>query len=490
MQIAVAGSSGFVGTRLISHLAAAGEHSIVALSRSGSGHTRPLVEPRAADFFSLYSAEKALADADVGIYLLHSMTPSNRLSQGRFEDFDFILADNFARAAKKANLKHIIYVGGLIDEQASKLSRHLSSRLEVERVLASYGIPVTVIRCSLVIGSEGSSFSILRKLVTRLPFMLLPRWCTSICQPVDIDDLITVICAALDPAFANNNGTNPQCIQRSIQRCVDCGSPESITYRDLIRMTATAAGVRCRMVNTALTPMFMSKLWLRLITGAPRSLVYPLVESLVHPMTVRPDHDAAPDFIQSYTPIDEALRKSFTVNPRPARLFHSRPAAAIIQKSQVQSVQRLALPQGMDALTVSQYYFRWLSKAFKHILFVKTEGIRARFYLAFYPKPLLELSFSAERSARDRQLFYITGGLLALPSPRARLEFRESPDKEHIFAAIHDYRPALPWWIYRVSQAVVHTWVMYAFGRFLIRAKEHNSRRRDQGQAAVSGIKA
>ncbi len=481
MQIAVAGSSGFVGTRLISHLAAAGEHSIVALSRSGSGPARPMVEPRAADFFSLYSAEKALADADVGIYLLHSMTPSNRLSQGRFEDFDFILADNFARAAKKANLKHIIYVGGLIDEQASKLSRHLSSRLEVERILASYCIPVTVIRCGLVIGSEGSSFSILRKLVTRLPFMLLPRWCTSTCQPVDIDDLITVICAALDPAFSTGNGTT--------LRTIDCGSPETMTYRDLIRMTATAAGVHCRMVNTAATPMFMSKHWLRIITGAPSSLVYPLVESLVHPMTVRPGHDAAPEFIQSYTPVDEALRKAFTLNPRPARLFHSRPSAAIIEKSQVQSVQRLALPQGMDALNVSQYYFRWLTKAFKHILYVKTDGIRARFYLAFYPKPLLELSFSAERSARDRQLFYITGGLLALPSPRARLEFRESPDKEHIFAAIHDFRPALPWWIYRISQAVVHTWVMHAFGRFLIRAKEHNSRRRDQGQTAVSRIK-
>ena len=70
------------------------------------------------------------------------MSPSNRLSQGSFEDFDFILADNFARAARFAGLKQIIYVGGIVDESKSNLSQHLRSRLEVEQTLAAYGTPV------------------------------------------------------------------------------------------------------------------------------------------------------------------------------------------------------------------------------------------------------------------------------------------------------------------------------------------------------------
>ena len=77
------------------------------------------------------------------------------------------------------------------------------------------------------------------------------------------------------------------------------------------------------------------------------------------------------------------------------------------------------------------------------------------------------MRFAQERSASDRQLFYVTGGALARPAARDRLEFRVTPDARHLLTAIHDFVPRLPWWLYRLTQALVHRWVMGRFGRHL-----------------------
>lgn len=90
-----------------------------------------------------------------------------------------------------------------------------------------------------------------------------------------------------------------------------------------------------------------------------------------------------------------------------------------------------------------------------------------RFYLRPFKRPLLELTFAADRSASDRQLFYVTGGALARTKTKGRLEFRVTPDGEHLLTAIHDFAPTLPWTFYRFSQALVHRFVMWRFGKHL-----------------------
>jgi hypothetical protein len=94
-----------------------------------------------------------------------------------------------------------------------------------------------------------------------------------------------------------------------------------------------------------------------------------------------------------------------------------------------------------------------------------------------FPRPLLELSYSSDRSSADRPLYYITGGLLARESEvsdgraPARLEFRESPDRRSVLAAIFNYRPSLPWWFYRMTQAPMHLFVMKMFAWHLARQR-------------------
>src|ERR1700733_2455700 len=99
------------------------------------------------------------------------MLPSTRLFQGNFADADLLIADNFANACLKNKVKQIIYLGGLVPTDS--ISKHLASRQEVEEIFKATGIPCTILRAGMVAGRGGSSFEILRSLVTNLPAMIL-----------------------------------------------------------------------------------------------------------------------------------------------------------------------------------------------------------------------------------------------------------------------------------------------------------------------------
>ena len=132
------------------------------------------------------------------------------------------------------------------------------------------------------------------------------------------------------------------------------------------------------------------------------------------------------------------------------------------------SVQRLPLPPGKSAEWVAAEYMRWLPRL--RVLRVDVTPARVcRFYLAPLSTPLLELTFAEERSTPDRQLFYVSGGLLARLGDRSRLEFRETGDRQSVLAAVHDFSPRLPWLLYTRTQAVAHVEVMSAFGEHLAR---------------------
>jgi hypothetical protein len=128
----------------------------------------------------------------------------------------------------------------------------------------------------------------------------------------------------------------------------------------------------------------------------------------------------------------------------------------------------MTLPTGRDAAFVAQEYMRWLPRLLPWFLRVHVEkdGL-CTFRFRWLPLSLLELRFSPERSTSDRQLFYIEGGILARGGGRGRFEFRETLQRQSILAAIHDFSPRLPWFIYIFTQAPIHLWVMRRFARHL-----------------------
>lgn len=464
-RVAIAGASGFVGRALVAKLAATRE--VIALARQVEGRVAaPGVEWRASDLFNLRHAETALAGADIAVYLVHSMMPPAHLTQGRFDDLDLICAENFARAAAKNGVRHIVYLGGLLPASTVALSRHLESRLEVERALGSHGVPLTALRAGLIIGAGGSSFDMMARLVGRLPFMLGPRWTQSRCQPIDLGDAVTLLEHAIDrPDLAG--------------RAYDIGGPDVVSYAEMLRMTGAAQGKQTRVITLPINTVKLSLLWVSVITGASQALVRPLVESLCHDMVAndglvfqkgaglegRPLRAALEAAVQ-----EEARREAEKKQSSAKAMIAVRPRAPRPVDRRVCSVQRLRVRPGLNATLVAAEYVAWLPRFMRPFLRVVVDDARVcRFYLWPLREPLLVLTFASDRSSPDRQLFYVTGGLLSGEpmASRPRLEFRTVLDGEYVLAAIHDFVPRLPWFIYKYTQARVHLLVMNAFARHL-----------------------
>lgn len=454
LVVAVAGASGYIGDNLLRKLK--GKAKVIGLSRNGDQRQNTEdVEWRSCDLFSMKDAEKSLAGADIAVYLVHSMLKSAKLAQGTFEDMDVILADNFAQAAKKQGIKQIVYLGGIIpDGDEADLSRHLKSRLEVERILRAYGTPVTALRAGLIVGPKGSSFPILSKLVRRLPIMVLPKWTRSDTQPVALDDVMKSLSSLIldyEPA----------------QRSIDIGGPEVMSYKSMMEKTAEVAGKTSRMVDVPFFTLSLSRLWLRLVTQTPKEIVYPLVESLKHSMVVNPKHymegisDGKIPFVQAAR---EALEAEMKEKEEPARKKIRGPL-----KQDVRSVQRVELPATWSADETARYYVKWLSTFLNP--WVKTEvDDQLNCKIGFLgDRTLLELSYSADRSSKDRSLYYITDGLLMDPesNERGRMEFRKIPGSNEVIIAIHDYLPSVPWFVYYITQAYMHAFVMANFRRHM-----------------------
>ncbi|MGW5422027.1 SDR family oxidoreductase [Streptomyces sp. NPDC003943] len=294
----VTGASGYIGGRLVPELLDSG-YRVRCLAR----HPAKLrdfpwtarAEIVRGDVTDAASLREALAGVDVAYYLVHSMN-----STADFENTDRLAARTFAAEARSAGVRRIVYLGGLTPRgvPVDRLSPHLRSRTEVGRILLDSGVPTTVLRAAVVIGSGSASFEMLRYLTERLPVMVTPSWVGSLVQPIAVRDVLTylVAAAAMPPG---------------ISRTFDIGGPDVLTYRDMMVRYAAVAGLRRRLIVPVpvLTPRLSSQ-WIGLVTPVPAALARPLTESLRHEV-VCTENDIkryAPDGPGTPIPFERALR--------------------------------------------------------------------------------------------------------------------------------------------------------------------------------------
>ncbi|UTT56195.1 NAD-dependent epimerase/dehydratase family protein [Staphylococcus equorum] len=455
-KILLTGASGYIGSHLMNKLK--DNYEIIAISRNIENKSNEHnVTWKAADLFDLNEITEVMEDIDIAIYLVHSMMPSAKLTQASFEDMDALLADNFAKAASYNKVQHIVFMSGLIPN-TSELSPHLRSRLECEQILGSYGVPVSTLRAGLIIGSKGSSYPILKKLVDRLPGLLLPKWAYNTTLPVAIDDVID----GLYKIVERNPNENES---------IDIGGPSHMTYKDLFKQTAEVLDKRLPTIDLPIIPIWLSKYWVKLISGVPKEMVYPLMDSLIHDM-IRNDENIVKDISIGKIDYKESVRNALEEETKTQKKGKTSRKGDI---KDVRAISRVVLPKDVNMIQLAESYANLLNRITLNVVNSDFNEDNFTISVPCLNKDLLLLSKDFKASNNERILYRIVGGDFALDSDggNARLEFRRLPNSDACIIALQEYEPTLPWWVYKYTQAKVHKSVMNLF-KFKISTQRTN----------------
>ncbi|WP_432723003.1 NAD-dependent epimerase/dehydratase family protein [Staphylococcus equorum] len=455
-KILLTGASGYIGSHLMNKLK--DNYEIIAISRNIENKSNEdNVTWKAADLFDLNEITEVMEDIDIAIYLVHSMMPSAKLTQASFEDMDALLADNFAKAASYNKVQHIVFMSGLIPN-TNELSPHLRSRLECEQILGSYGVPVSTLRAGLIIGSKGSSYPILKKLVERLPGLLLPKWAYNTTLPVAIDDVID----GLYKIVERNPNENES---------IDIGGPSHMTYKDLFKQTAEVLDKRLPTIDLPIIPIWLSKYWVKLISGVPKEMVYPLMDSLIHNM-IRNDENIVKDISIGKIDYKESVRNALEEETKTQKKGKSSRKGDI---KDVRAISRVVLPKDVNMIQLAESYANFLNRITLNVVNSDFNEDNFTISVPCLNKDLLLLSKDFKASNNERILYRIVGGDFALDSDggNARLEFRRLPNSDACIIALQEYEPTLPWWVYKYTQAKVHKSVMNLF-KFKINSQKTN----------------
>ena len=269
----VFGASGYIGSNLVPKLLSR-DIAVRAASRnmqSLKARHWTNVELVEADALEPNSLEKALLNVDTAYYLVHSMAAGKNFSR-----LDIEAAKNFSAAATCAGVRRIIYLGGLVPEDAD--SEHIVSRRDTGEILRQGKVPVTEVRAGIIVGAGSAAFEVMRDLVFHLPAMITPRWVRAKSPPIALDNLLEYLVQLPD-------------IDEAAGQIYDAAGPETLTYEDMMRVLADVAGKRQPVIIPVpvLSPK-LSSYWLRFVTSVPTNIAKALIGGLKHDFTA----DTAP----------------------------------------------------------------------------------------------------------------------------------------------------------------------------------------------------
>ena len=265
MKILLTGATGYIAKQLLPVLLNQG-HEIICCVRDrkrfdSSRYCSARLKIIEVDFLNKLSLGVIPNDIDAAYYLIHSMSTST----GDFEKTEETAAVHFKETIQQTKVRQVIYLSGIVNEE--KLSRHLISRMNVERILGSGSYSLTTLRAGIIIGSGSASFEIIRDLVEKLPVMIAPRWLNTRSQPIAIRNVIEFLSGVL-------------LNEKTFNKSYDIGGPDILTYKQMLLSFAKVRGLR-RFIGTVpvMTPK-LSSYWLYFITSTSYHLAQNLVDSM------------------------------------------------------------------------------------------------------------------------------------------------------------------------------------------------------------------
>ncbi|MBC7887332.1 MAG: SDR family oxidoreductase [Ferruginibacter sp.] len=293
MNILVTGANGYIGQRLLPVLVAEGHRVYCCVrnrKRFEEEHSNEHVHIIEVDLLEEPNPAILPKQVDVAFYLVHSMSHGNH-----FDKQEATTATHFIELIEKTNCRQIIYLSGIVNE--SNLSKHLASRLHVEKILRAGKIPVTVLRAGIIVGSGSASFEIIRDIVEKLPVMITPRWLNTLCQPIAIRNVIQFLHGVM--LKENTYHTD-----------FDIGGPEVLSYKSMLLKFAEVRKLKRIILTIPVMTPRLSSYWLYFVTSTSYSLAVNLVNSMKVNVVCR-QNDLAEQLGIALLPYKSAVEMAF-----------------------------------------------------------------------------------------------------------------------------------------------------------------------------------
>lgn len=274
MKILLTGVTGYIAQRLLPVLLKQGYEVVCCVRDKNRFNSKNYQQTKLsiieADFLNEKSLQNIPNDIDVAYYLIHSMSTES----GDFGSMEEICATNFKNRIEQTNVKQVIYLSGISNTE--QLSKHLSSRKNVETILSCSHFALTTLRAGIIVGSGSASFEIIRDLVEKLPLMITPRWINTKCQPIAIRNVVEFLIGVIGKTETYN-------------KSYDIGGPDVLTYKEMLLRFAKIRGLKRRIVIVPVMTPRLSSYWLYFVTATSYSLAKNLVNSMKIEVICKPN---------------------------------------------------------------------------------------------------------------------------------------------------------------------------------------------------------
>lgn len=233
----VPGGSGFLGSRLVAHLANAG-HAVTVPTRDPERcrHLRllPTVRIVHADIHAPGVLESLLRGADAAINLVGILNEAGRDGAG-FRRAHVELTRRLIQACGTAGVDRLIQVSALNaaspDASNPATSHYLRSKGEAEALVRAAGLRWTILQPSVIFGPGDSFLNRFAGLLRVIPLALPLAMPQARFSPVHVADVVEAIARVI---------REPAAVGRTYQLC----GPDTFTLHELVGMVAGMLGLR------------------------------------------------------------------------------------------------------------------------------------------------------------------------------------------------------------------------------------------------------